>query len=132
MISDQIALGFVHPLRVISASGPRTGLVGVGFGVRCFGPKLLWRPIDGQAYRRANPAKPCKLQGFVRHSKEIVKKAVQICPSRRSGPFVTRAWLVRAGFRARLRKPGRGTAGVPQDLTGASPVKAIDWPIFLN
>ncbi len=25
---------------------------------------LLWRPIDGRTYRRANPAKPCNLQGF--------------------------------------------------------------------
>ncbi len=27
---------------------------------------VLWRPIDGQTYRRANLAKPCKLKGFAR------------------------------------------------------------------
>ncbi len=28
-----------------------------------------WRPIDGQTYRRANPAKPCNLLGFVRFAR---------------------------------------------------------------
>jgi hypothetical protein len=30
---------------------------------------LLWRPIDGQTYRRANLAKPCNLQGFARFAR---------------------------------------------------------------
>jgi hypothetical protein len=32
-------------------------------------PEVFWRPIDGQAHRRADLAKPYKLHGFARFAR---------------------------------------------------------------
>jgi hypothetical protein len=72
----------------------------------------LWRPIDGQTYRRAHPAKPRKLQGLARFARRL---GAMVHPKRR---LLTKAVVI--GWRGFFWTPYNQSISQPHLVSASS------------